>query len=258
MRALPVCNPFRIPSCLRCAGLLAVLLLSGCGSPGLIKHDSRLTELRNEEPKAAWLDDGLLIVRYKADKDDSYAGARWLAGELPRLTYTHTYSRLEFLGEELPQELADTTGLSRVSVQTSNTWLALLRRLVDDLVPAEPGIGVALHIRNDEQVIYRDEAGNLARSRFGEQPDSVTISNSFDLDSFLEYIATSMEVHVAKMGIEGRQLLFQTNSLNRATADLILLDRTVWMWLPSRFPLVMKTRHHAPSSDYPWTASIHW
>lgn len=211
--------------CITWAGLLLLIGLGGCSMFDLVGPDLRLTELRSEQPAQAWLADNLLVVKYQVDKDQTYTAAQWVGGQLPKIQFDHRYSRMEFLGEQWPESLAAPASMQPVQIVNSSIWAQLLTQLVDELVPQTPDQAIVLLIRNNKRVVYRRQDGSLGQWNFGEQPQSVSIVNSFDEDGFLVTIASKLERIATDAGLGGRQLLFMTNTLSRTSADLLLLDR---------------------------------
>jgi cardiolipin synthase len=169
-----------MPSVLvRCAALLAGLLLAGCATPG-----PRSRYLAEVAPASitnltAYCASNTVEIRYPLKDKDVFAHATWLPVENNPDDYRSRFAVLTFQRQKRAERMAVVSQGNRLIIRDAAQWKELLRGVFAGLAPDQPGHGALLLDQQMEVVLYRDAAGALKVVPLQNKPPEITVERTF-------------------------------------------------------------------------------
>ena len=169
------------------AVLLVVLglCLGGCASqPDDPTAPTEAGALLNLPPDGAFYRDGQLVLQYRIGQDTAFLAAAWPVDDLRPDQHNYRVAMMD-LTTEAPASAAELQrDWQRVTLFENTRWQALMRTLLERLVPGHEPAGTLVTVQGVDFVLHRDSGGTLHTYRLESKPAALRIGVRISEEAF--------------------------------------------------------------------------
>jgi cardiolipin synthase len=182
---------------------------------------------RFDEPiqlSAAYFDGESLSIRYEAEGKSYYGYSDHTAKE--NLSIHTDWLPVYYIHEAGAEKFAEkSASADALPILGADHWQRLRAYVAEEIVPAEPGEGVLVNLRDEAYFLYRDEEHVLRNPGLLEKPADVPLTGVYRVESMGESLAQHMESYFDQIGVSDQKVLISTGESGPYARPFVLVDR---------------------------------